>query len=384
MTEYIVPYQDAESEFTEKRSRFITHLYKVETEAEARARIEEMKKKYYDARHNCWCYLLQEGGVVRYSDDGEPQGTAGQPMLNVFQRQEVWNVCCVVTRYFGGVLLGAGGLTRAYTKGAADALTAAGIARMGLWTLWDVPCTYPLLERMKLEVAAAGGVVRDAEYGADITLRTAFPAGTAETFQLRLTELSAGAVTFLFVHAINRHLGDDAVISYSIIDYMNTLVVMSMVGIAQGAQPLISYHHGRGDARSARTLLRYSLLSVAVLSAAVFAGSLLGADGIVSLFLGPDLPELREYSAGVFRIFSTSFLLVGYNVVLGGYFTDLERPGEALVISACRSFLTMAAGLVIMIALLGGRGIWWAATLSEAMTGIVSLALLWRWRRKRD
>lgn len=113
MTEYIVPFQDAESEFTEKRSRFITHLYKVETEAEARARIEEMKKKYYDARHNCWCYLLQEGGVVRYSDDGEPQGTAGQPMLNVFQRKEVWNVCCIVTRYFGGVLLGAGGLTRA-------------------------------------------------------------------------------------------------------------------------------------------------------------------------------------------------------------------------------------------------------------------------------
>ena len=165
MTEYIIPYQDAESEFTEKRSRFITHLYQVKTEAEARTRIEEMKKKYYDARHNCWCYLLREGGVVRYSDDGEPQGTAGQPMLNVFQRQEVWNVCCIVTRYFGGVLLGAGGLTRAYTKGAADALSAAGIARMGLWTLWNVPCTYPLLERMKLEAAAAGGVIRDAEYG---------------------------------------------------------------------------------------------------------------------------------------------------------------------------------------------------------------------------
>ena len=133
--------------------------------------------------------------MVRYSDDGEPLGTAGQPMLNVFQRQEVWTVCCVVTRYFGGVLLGAGGLTRAYTKGATDALTAAGIARMGLWTLWDVPCTYPLLERMKLEVAATGGVVRDAEYGADITLRTACPAGAAETFQLRLTELSAGSLT---------------------------------------------------------------------------------------------------------------------------------------------------------------------------------------------
>ena len=154
-----------------------------------------MKKKYYDARHNCWCYLLKEGGVVRYSDDGEPQGTAGQPMLNVFQRQEVWNVCCIVTRYFGGVLLGAGGLTRAYTKGASDALAASGIARMGLWTLWDVPCTYPLFERMKLEAAAAGGVVRDAEYGADITLHAAFPAGGAERFQAKLTELSAGSLS---------------------------------------------------------------------------------------------------------------------------------------------------------------------------------------------
>ena len=152
MTAYRVPFGDSESEFVEKRSRFISHLWQVETEAQARARIEEMKKTYYDARHNCWCYLLREGGVVRYSDDGEPQGTAGQPMLNVFQREEIWNVCCVVTRYFGGVLLGAGGLTRAYTRGAKDALTAAGAAVMSLWTLWDVPCTYPLFERVKLEI----------------------------------------------------------------------------------------------------------------------------------------------------------------------------------------------------------------------------------------
>ena len=192
MSEYLVPYEDAESEFVEKRSRFISHLWRVESETEARTRIEEMKKKYYDARHNCWCYLLKEGNVVRYSDDGEPQGTAGQPMLNVFQRQEVTNVCCVVTRYFGGILLGAGGLTRAYTQGAKDALTVSGIARMSLWTLWDVPCTYPLYERMKLEIAACGGVVRDAEYGADIILRAAFPADGAEQFAPRLTELSAG------------------------------------------------------------------------------------------------------------------------------------------------------------------------------------------------
>ncbi len=195
MESYLVPFQEAESEFTEKRSRFISHVWRVESEAEARARIEEVRKKHYDARHNCWCYLLREGGTVRYSDDGEPQGTAGQPMLNVFQRQEVWNACCVVTRYFGGVLLGAGGLTRAYARGARDALEAAGAARMQLWTVWDVPCTYPLLERVKLEAAGCGGVVRDADYGADITLRAAFPAGGAEIFAPRLTELSAGRLS---------------------------------------------------------------------------------------------------------------------------------------------------------------------------------------------
>ncbi len=194
MTAYRVPFGDSESEFVEKRSRFISHLWQVETEAQARARIEEMKKTYYDARHNCWCYLLREGGVVRYSDDGEPQGTAGQPMLNVFQREEIWNVCCVVTRYFGGVLLGAGSLTRAYTRGAKDALTAAGAAVMSLWTLWDVPCTYPLFERVKLEILGCGGVVREVDYGADIRLRAAFPAGGAEAFAPRLTELSAGAL----------------------------------------------------------------------------------------------------------------------------------------------------------------------------------------------
>ena len=121
---YYVPVDAGETEFTEKRSRFLGHVRRVETEAEARAFLDEMRKKYYDARHNCWCYVLHEGGVVRYGDDGEPQGTAGQPMLNVFQREGVENVVCVVTRYFGGVLLGAGGLTRAYAKSAKDATPA--------------------------------------------------------------------------------------------------------------------------------------------------------------------------------------------------------------------------------------------------------------------
>ena len=191
---YYVPVDAGETEFTEKRSRFLGHVRRVETEAEARAFLDEMRKKYYDARHNCWCYVLHEGGVVRYGDDGEPQGTAGQPMLNVFQREGVTNVVCVVTRYFGGILLGAGGLTRAYSKGARDALCAAGYAVMGQWAVVSIPCTYAMLERVKLEVAAQDGTVDDTEYGADIRLTVSLPVERVDALQERLTELSAGSI----------------------------------------------------------------------------------------------------------------------------------------------------------------------------------------------
>ena len=98
MDSYIVPFGQGEAELVEKRSRFIGHVWRVESEEEARARIEETRKRHYDARHNCWCYVIREGNVLRYGDDGEPQGTAGQPMLNVCLREGVANVCCVVTR----------------------------------------------------------------------------------------------------------------------------------------------------------------------------------------------------------------------------------------------------------------------------------------------
>jgi uncharacterized YigZ family protein len=193
MSDFRVPYGPAETEFTEKRSRFIGHLLPVETEEQAREFIAQMKKKYYDARHNCWCYLIGSD-LLRYGDDGEPQGTAGQPMLNVFRRENVTNVVCVVTRYFGGILLGAGGLTRAYSKSARDALAAAGVAEMGLWAAAEIPCPYALFERVKGEVAAQGGTVDEAEYGADIRLKVSLPAEDTAALQERLTELSAGGI----------------------------------------------------------------------------------------------------------------------------------------------------------------------------------------------
>ena len=193
MTEYLVPTKPSETEVTEKRSTFIGHVWPVETEAEARARVEEMKKKYHDARHNCWCYLLR-GGPVRYSDDGEPQGTAGQPMLAVFQKEGVTNVCCVATRYFGGVLLGAGGLVRAYTQSAKDALDAAGISVVRRWVELAVDCPYSFLERVKLACAAQGGAVGEIEYAAAVTVRALLPEGGVEAFRAQMTELSAGGI----------------------------------------------------------------------------------------------------------------------------------------------------------------------------------------------
>ena len=191
MTEYLIPTGHGGGELVEKRSRFLGRVWPVESEEEARAYIEETKKRHYDARHNCWCWRLKDG-PERYSDDGEPQGTAGQPMLNVFQREEVTNVCCVVTRYFGGVLLGAGGLVRAYTQVAKLALDDAGISVVRRWVEVSVPCPYPLFERMKLEVEGAGGVLGDVEYAADVTVKALLPEGAVAAFSARIAELTAG------------------------------------------------------------------------------------------------------------------------------------------------------------------------------------------------
>ena len=192
MTEYLIPTGRAETELVEKRSRFIGQVWPVESEEEARARIEETKKKHYDARHNCWCYRIQEGGVERYSDDGEPQGTAGQPILNVFQREGVANVCCVVTRYFGGVLLGAGGLVRAYTTATARALEAAEVVTVRSVVELEVTVDYSLYERAALLIQAAGAKIADPQFTDRVTLRWQMPEGTEPPLLEQLRELTRG------------------------------------------------------------------------------------------------------------------------------------------------------------------------------------------------
>lgn len=197
MTEYRIPTGSGESLYVEKRSEFIGLVKPVETEDEARAFIAEIKKKNYDARHNCWCYLLHEG-AERYSDDGEPQGTAGIPMLEVFRREGVTNLVCVVTRYFGGILLGTGGLLRAYTKAAKDALDDAGISVVRRWVETEIGCSYSLLERIKLETASFGGLVSDIEYGAAVIVKAVIPEENSTAFRDRIFDMSGGSISPVF------------------------------------------------------------------------------------------------------------------------------------------------------------------------------------------
>lgn len=194
MTEIFVPLRAAEAEIVEKRSRFIGSILPVTSEEEARAHIEGVKKRHRDARHNCWCYRL-ESGVERYSDDGEPQGTAGVPMLSVFQKADVTNLCCVVTRYFGGVLLGAGGLVRAYSQTARDTLDAAGVGKMQPWTRLSLTAPYPLLEQLKLLCTQCDGAVDDIAYADQATLTLRFPAEKVDHFTSLVTELTAGGLS---------------------------------------------------------------------------------------------------------------------------------------------------------------------------------------------
>lgn len=193
MKPYLIPTKDADAEFVERRSRFIGHMFLTETEDEALARLKEMREKYWDATHNVYAYIIRDG-ATRFSDDGEPGGTAGMPVLQVLQREEIFNVTCVVTRYFGGILLGAGGLVRAYAHSAKLALDAAGRSIKQVWTKIYLPCPYSWFERIKLEVAAFGGVIENTEFAADVSFDLLLPKMQVEPFLARVLDLSAGTV----------------------------------------------------------------------------------------------------------------------------------------------------------------------------------------------
>ena len=193
MEEYLVPSGYGEDEFVEKKSRFIGRIWPVESEEEAQERIRQMEKTYSDAAHNCWAYVIKDG-PARFSDNGEPGGTAGNPMMQVLQKENLNNVLCVVTRYFGGILLGAGGLVRAYTKGAKIAVNAAGKSIKRVWSVLYIPCPYNFYERVKLETESFGGIIRDTQCGAEVELEILVAQPQAQAFLDKILDMTSGTV----------------------------------------------------------------------------------------------------------------------------------------------------------------------------------------------
>ena len=190
----LVPAGFGEAEFTEKRSRFIGRVWPVTTEDEAIGHIKAMREQHWDATHNVYAYIVRESGAMRYSDDGEPQGTSGMPVLEVFRKSGVTDFCCVVTRYFGGILLGAGGLVRAYSQAASLALNEAGLARLSRWRSMTLACPYALYERVRAELESSGGVIEDTDFAADVTLRVLVEDDASDACIARITDLTSGAV----------------------------------------------------------------------------------------------------------------------------------------------------------------------------------------------
>ena len=185
-------------EVVEKKSRFIASIFPIQSEEEALTYLSQVRKKYYDARHNCFAYVVGEKNETeRCSDDGEPSGTAGRPMMDVLTGQGLHNVLVVVTRYFGGTLLGTGGLVRAYARSAKDALDAAGMSVVRRWVAMEAPCTYGQFEEVRREVLRFGGVEEQVDYGADVVLSVLIPEERAAPFAARLLDASAGTIEVL-------------------------------------------------------------------------------------------------------------------------------------------------------------------------------------------
>lgn len=193
-----------------------------------------------------------------------------------------------------------------------------------------------------------------------------------------ITEFSSGIIIFIFNQAILRFINEDALVSYTIVSYVNTLVTMTFIGIAQGAQPLMSYYVGKRQPAKYKKLLKYSL--IAGIAASIIATALcyIFAGGIVSLFLEDMSSPLAGYSIKVFRIFILSFLLAGFNIVISGYFTAIEKAAAATTLSLTRGIIALVGVLFILTALVGGEGIWWAPLTSEFICMIMTIIFFYK------
>ena len=197
-TEYLTVADEAVAEFTEKRSRFMGAIRPVTDEAAALAFIRQKQKTYWDATHNVYAYVLQGGQLCRFSDDGEPQGTAGLPVLDVLRKEGLTDCVAVVTRYFGGILLGGGGLVRAYSHAAKLAVDAAGVVAMRLCAVGEIVCDYSQYGWLPALLAEVGAALTGTAFGTAVTVTFSIPQDGCARVQAALAERSNGRLEATF------------------------------------------------------------------------------------------------------------------------------------------------------------------------------------------
>ena len=188
-----------QDEYIVKHSRFIGYAAPVKTEQEALDFISRISKKHWDAKHNVYAYIIKDSGVKRYSDDGEPQGTAGMPVLNVLEQQGLTDCVIVVTRYFGGILLGGGGLVRAYSHTAKIGIDAAGVITLSKWLVLNIECDYSFYGKIETFVRDFGGVIEESNFGENVSLNFRIEKGNEADFDKKLQDLTNGKIGFRVV-----------------------------------------------------------------------------------------------------------------------------------------------------------------------------------------
>jgi len=185
----------AEASFIERKSKFISHVQPVYTEEEALEFLAGIRKKHYDATHNCYAYILGDTmNIQRSSDDGEPSGTAGIPILEVLRKEQLTNSIVVVTRYFGGILLGAGGLIRAYTEGASNGIRAAGTVRVNSFTIHQLKLDYSFLSKLQYEIGKKEYIIDEVDYLEDVTMKVLTDIDQSEAFAEEVAQWTNGVV----------------------------------------------------------------------------------------------------------------------------------------------------------------------------------------------
>lgn len=194
-----------------------------------------------------------------------------------------------------------------------------------------------------------------------------------------VTEVTSGIVIYIFNQVILSHIGDKGVVTYSIISYINLLVIMTMIGITQGMQPLTSFYYGKEDEKTIKNLFSMAVKTIAAISIFIFIITNVFTSSLVAIFMSEVAnEELFQYSIDAIKLFSFSFILVGYNILISGYFAAIAKPKYATIISIARGLVVITISLFIMTALFSDKGIWIATAISEAITIILSLIILFK------